>query len=194
MRRMIFCLGFIGAAGGCLPAVAADPQLPYWSGKLAAKTKPASVVAPADEKKEDKPAAEAKESSEKAPAKPAAPREPEWLRKMDKNDRATLTGGWGLQNISGGKQSLTTAGDRRGQYAPNTYQGSQFQRWNNVSNRQDVPSWNGTTPRFPSGMWSQGYTSPNTYNGAGAQRWGNMSSGGMAPNSVSGGWSMSAWP
>lgn len=116
------------------------------------------------------------------------PRESDWLRRMDKNDRSTLTGGWALQNWSGGSSSRTTAGDRGGPYAPNNYQGGQFQQWNNVSNRQDIPSWNGSTPGFPRQLWSQGYVSPNNYFGADAQVWGNMSTGAMSPNIVSGGW------
>lgn len=194
MRRLMIYLGCLGLATGNSLVFSADPQLPFWSGRLAEKTKPALATQTAGDKPAAKPAADAKAAADKSPEKPTTPPEPEWLRQLDKNDRSTITGGWGLQNLSGGKSSLTTAGDRSGYYAPNTYQGGQFQSWNNVSNRQDVPSWNGSTPGFPSGMWSQGYTSPNNYFGADAQRWGNMSSGGLSPNTVSGGWSMSPWP
>ncbi len=150
-------------------AFAADPPVqPLWSGRLADKPAVAKIKPASNE---------------------TAAREPDWLRRMDKNDRATLTGGWALQNWSGGTQSITSAGDRDGPYAPNTYQGGQFQPWNNVSNRQEIPSWNDSVPSFPRQMWSQGYVSPNTYFGADAQTWGNMSSGMSRPNMLSGGWS-----
>lgn len=176
MQRAAF--GLIVIVGFSLPILAADPPQ-LWNGKPVTTAKPAASSSKAVDK-EAKPVSQAE-------SKP--PREPEWLRRMDKNDRATLTGGWKLQNWSGGTESLTTAGDRSGQYAPNTYQGRQFQQWNNVSHRQDVPSWNAPTPTFPPHMWSQGYVSPNTYFGTDAQHWGNISPGTAVPNPLSGGWS-----
>lgn len=193
MRRRVFGLCVMAAV--VCPAFADDKsQQPYWSGRLADKPK-FEVAAEPKAGTDAKPAADAKQGSTRnASLTGSAPREPEWLRRMDKNERSTLTGGWKLQNWSGGTQSQTSAGDRQGQqYAPNTYQGSQFQQWNNVSTRQDVPSWNGAAPSFPRQMWSQGYVSPNNYYGADAQLWGNMSSGTMMPNPVSGGWTMSPW-
>lgn len=181
--------GLLMVIGGAALSFAADDQpgqQTLWSGRLGEKTKAISAT---DEQKQDNVANDpAKRQAEERAQANHVRREPEWLRKLDKNDRATLTGGWKLQNMSGGTQSFTTPGDRHGQYAPNTYQGRQFQQWNNVSTRQDIPSWNGSAPMFPREMWSQGYTSPNNYYGPGAQTWGGMSSGHMSPNRGAGGW------
>ena len=153
-------------------AIAADPapQAPQdlWSGRLADKVKATGLAQAADP--QDQPQHGGQKPTSPAAQFPAQkPREPQWLRRMDKNERAMMTGGWKLQNWSGGTQTQTSAGDRSGTYAPNSYQGAQFQQWNNVSNRQNVPSWNGTTQNFPRKMWSQGYVSPNNYAGPQAQ-------------------------
>jgi|GEM_PF-6115047 len=177
-----------------MTVMAADrPAQPLWSGRLAVKTKTVSAETPAQAKAEGTDTAAKQQAEQRTAQMSKTPREPEWLRRMDKNDRATLTGGWKLQNMSGGTQKFTTAGDRAGQYAPNTYQGQQFLQWNNVSTRQDIPSWNDSVPMYPQGMWSQGYVSPNNYFGADAQLWGNMSAGTMTPNDASGGWTMQPW-
>lgn len=204
MRRW-FIRGSMGilVAFGTLSLMANDrPAAPtpqanpasYWQGRTAGS----SFGAPASPTQ----AAGGPTATKQSPSRPAAhpprqvaPRtqEPAWLKRMDKHERTTLTGGWALQNWSGGTQTQTTAGDRGGHYAPNSYQGPQFQQWNNVSTRQQTPSWNGTTTQFPQQMWSQGYVSPNHYAGRDAQRWGNMSAGAVRPNPVSGGWMMSSW-
>ncbi len=173
------------------------PKQEFWDGKLADKTKSVSFETAG------KPA-EIKASSLSQTIAPAqtqphggdvqsVPREPEWLRRMDKNDRATLTGGWGLQNLSGGTQSFTTPGDKSGQYAPNLYQGQQFLQWHNLATRSETARWNGSYQTYPHSMWSQGYVSPNNYFGPAAQSWGNMSAGSMGMNQGTGGWSMQAW-
>lgn len=159
--------------------IAADPSA-LWRGRSVATAKPGDKTPPSKPKETTTNAA--------TPAKPAKPGEPDWLRRLDNNDRATLRGGWTLQNWSGGMASQTTAGDHGGTYAPNTYQGRQFQQWSNVSTRQDVPSWNAGVPTFPRQQWSHGYVSPNNYFGADAQQWGNMSPGRAVPNPVTGGW------
>lgn len=195
MRHSVVGLVAVGVAWSlAASAVAADPPAQQlWSGRLADKTTVAPFTQPGGGPN-SKTVSDSKSKSGRPPMPSGrGPREPDWLRNMDKNDRSTLTGGWGLQNWSGGTQSQTTAGDRSGQYAPNSYQGLQFQQWNNVSNRQNIPGWNGTTPGFPRQMWSQGYVSPNNYYGTDAQGWGNMSSGRVVPNTVSGGWTMSGW-
>jgi hypothetical protein len=180
-------LSFAVLVAGVSALFAADqpPAQQFWSGRLGAKTKPAAST-PEKTAPGDKPSG--KRQADDPKSSKQTQREPEWLKRMDKNDRTTLTGGWKLQNISGGTQSLTTAGDRAGQYAPNTYQGRQFQQWNNLSTRQESPSWNGSAPMFPRTMWSQGYSSPNNYCGRGAQAWGGISAGNPQPNSASGGW------
>jgi hypothetical protein len=167
------------------------PPQKLWRGRLDDKAKAAGIAKAKPAGNPQSPADAKSETAQKNPSASQKSREPEWLQRMDKNERATLTGGWGLQNFSGGAQSLTTAGDQSGTYAPNTYQGGQFQAWNNLSNRDNLPNWNSPTPGFPTEMWSQGYMSPNSYFGADAQVWGNMSAGSMSPNSLTGGWSMS---
>jgi hypothetical protein len=180
MHRLLNCVGLICLLA--LPAAAAGPDFPFWSGQI-----PSTQTSAASTEKTTSSTPAATKSVDLPPAQSSRRREPDWLKRMDKNDRATLTGGWGLQNLSGGT-SLTTAGDRAGQYAPNTYQGAQFQRWNNVAVRQEIPGWNSLTPAFPPALWSQGPLGPNSYFGPDAQRWGNMSAGTVAPNPVSGGW------
>jgi hypothetical protein len=159
-------------------ALAQPPQIPFWSGRTPEKSlRPAATMSPS-------------QSSDSKSTPQESPAEPEWLERLSPDERTTLTGGWPLQNWSGGSHSLTTAGDREGPYAPNTYQGSQFRSWHNLTTRQELPSWNGTPPTFPPALWSQGYVSPNSYFGAEAQAWGNMSPGTFSPNVLTGGWTM----
>ena len=109
---MIACL--------CSAAAWADPpQIPFWSGRLGNQAAPVKAAPTSVENNVN-----AKESAaEQDPEASEESDEPEWFKKLDANERTTLTGGWGLQNLSGGTASLTTAGDREGQYARNTYRG-----------------------------------------------------------------------
>jgi hypothetical protein len=172
--------------GMSLSAWGAEPQIPFWSGRLPEKSSPTRSPAASVEKTSAS-TTDTRKPVDAPSTQGARVREPDWLKRIDRNDRATLSGGWGLQNLSGGAL-LTTAGERAGQYAPNTYQAAQFHRWNNVAVRQEIPSWNSPTPGFPTEMWSRGPVGPNSYFGPDAQRWGNMSAGAMSPNPVSGGW------
>jgi hypothetical protein len=177
MLRKLGLAGVVMLVAGAL-AAADRPEPEFWAGKSSNKAKGVSA-------QQDTTDGNAKETAKR---QADTRREPEWLKRLDKNDRATLTGGWKLQNLSGGTQSFTTPGDRAGQYAPNTYQGRQFQDWNNLATRQQIPSWNGSAPMFPRQMWSEGYVSPNTYCGPNQQTWTGMSTGRHQPNRGSGGW------
>lgn len=199
MRSKIIYPALLASVFGTGSVFAADPQIPFWTGRPINQASQQTPDKSSNDKNKVQNSTQTvsdskeKEPDDKSAAKPPENQEPEWLRRMDKDERTTLTGGWGLQNMSGGKEALTSAGNRDGYYSPNTYQGAQFMQWNNVATRQDIPSWNGTTQNYPSGMWSQGSISPNTYYGPAAQSWGNMSSFNASPNVVSGGWNMSPW-